>query len=548
MLVVACRKKMESYLALAALPPLPFAFLSDEPARLCSVPPFPSLRNGMTAYSPLTVLAVDDNRTNLHILKVFLKKLGHRVITAENGEQALHEFSRNRPDIILLDIMMPILDGFEVARRIKSMTQDYWVPIIFLSALNRDENLVEGLEAGGDDYLTKPINFVVLEAKMRSMQRALLLQQRAVDSLHRVQAVSDNVMEAIITIDPEQRIVACNVATEKLFVWPAAELIGESVSRLLPDSFLPSSPPTDAESSGRHEVAALRQDGSRFPAEVSVSEIRLEEGTLFIAVVRDITERKRTEQKLRDNARQLQSFYDQTQIEQRLASELMEKQLHRRGLQDPAVRYAVWPAQRFSGDIVAAMRSDSGRLYALMADATGHGLSAAISVLPVLAIFYRLAACNQALAEMVAEINQQLRESVPVGRYVAATLLCLDADSRQGEIWNGGMPGTLLVDDSGVAIQTFISTQTPLGIVPNAALDCRGETFTLPANGQLVLCSDGLLEAENAAGEQFGAARLESAIAGRPMQTRFDAITAALSEHLLKSSAGDDISIMLIDC
>ena len=75
--------------------------------------------------------------------------------------------------------MMPVMDGFEAARQIKAMTAERWTPVIFLSALNRDENLVEGLEAGADDYLTKPINFVVLEAKLRSMQRSLALQQES---------------------------------------------------------------------------------------------------------------------------------------------------------------------------------------------------------------------------------------------------------------------------------------------------------------------------------------------------------------------------------
>ena len=114
---------------------------------------------------PMKVLAVDDNRTNLHILQVFLKKLGHDVILAENGEEAVQKFITESPDLVLLDIMMPVMDGFEAARQIKAMCHDRWKPIIFLSALNRDENLVEGLEAGADDYLTKPINFVVLEAR-----------------------------------------------------------------------------------------------------------------------------------------------------------------------------------------------------------------------------------------------------------------------------------------------------------------------------------------------------------------------------------------------
>ena len=124
----------------------------------------------------MKVLAVDDNRTNLHILQVFLKKLGHDVILAENGEEAVARFQSESPDLVLLDIMMPVMDGFEAARRIKAMTRDRWTPVIFLSALNRDENLVEGLDAGADDYLTKPINFVVLEAKLRSMQRSLTMQ------------------------------------------------------------------------------------------------------------------------------------------------------------------------------------------------------------------------------------------------------------------------------------------------------------------------------------------------------------------------------------
>ena len=149
----------------------------------------------------MKVLAVDDNRTNLHILQVFLKKLGHDVILAENGEEAVARFQSDSPDLVLLDIMMPVMDGFEAARRIKAMTRDRWTPVIFLSALNRDENLVEGLDAGADDYLTKPINFVVLEAKLRSMQRSLTMQQVAIDSLRRIQAISDNVLDAIVTTD-----------------------------------------------------------------------------------------------------------------------------------------------------------------------------------------------------------------------------------------------------------------------------------------------------------------------------------------------------------
>jgi len=182
----------------------------------------------------MKVLAVDDNRTNLHILQIFLKKLGHDVILAENGEEAVRKFETELPDLVLLDIMMPVMDGFEAARRIKAMTRDRWTPVIFLSALNRDENLVEGLDAGADDYLTKPINFVVLEAKLRSMQRSLAMQQAAIDSLRRVQAISDNVLDAIVTTDEQGIIVSVNDSTERIFGWSSSELIGQSIGMLMP--------------------------------------------------------------------------------------------------------------------------------------------------------------------------------------------------------------------------------------------------------------------------------------------------------------------------
>lgn len=523
----------------------PIGFLLSMPQDSASV--LPSLK----------VLAVDDNRTNLHILSVFLKKLGHRVILAENGAEALQRFAEDRPDLILLDIMMPILDGFEVARRVKAHTSETWVPIIFLSALDRDENLVEGLEAGGDDYLTKPINFVVLEAKMRSMQRSLMLQQRSVESLKRLQTISDNVLEAIITISPDAGIVNSNAAAEKIFGSPVATLIGQDFCLLLSEphrsryrDYL-----THSRSSAsspilgqEQEVEAMRHDGTLFPAELAISEVRLNDAPLFICVLRDVTERKRTERKLRENAEQLQAYYDATQAEQNLAMTLMQKQLHRRGLQDPRLRYTVIPAENFSGDIVGAMQTPEGRFYALLADATGHGLAAAISVLPILNVFYGMAAFNHSVGKIIQELNDQLHESVPVDRFVAITLVCLDEKAGTGEIWVGGTPQALLVNRQGHPVRNFHSTRLPLGILPSEALDTPPDQFTWDDGSQLLLFSDGLLDAENPGGQRFELPTLMSVLAGTYPKLRFDAILGALGHHLNGQGASDDISIMLIDC
>lgn len=505
----------------------------------------------------MKVLAVDDNRTNLHILQVFLKKLGHDVILAENGEEAVAKFETESPDLILLDIMMPIMDGFEAARRIKAATRDRWTPVIFLSALNRDENLVEGLDAGADDYLTKPINFVVLEAKLRSMQRSLTMQQVAIDSLRRVQAISDNVLDAIVTTDESGLIVSVNQSTERIFGWAATELIGQNVGILMPiEAREAHASSVNAYAEGKpsrifgqeREILALHKDGHRFPATIAISQVILDNQRMLIGVIRDITERIQTEHKLRDNARQLQNYYDQTQAEQQLALRLMEKQLHRSGLRDRCLRYKVIPAEHFSGDIVAAARSTDGRFYALLADATGHGLAAAISVLPVLALFYRMTKLSRSVQEIVLELNQQLKESMPVGRFVAVTLICLDEAARKGEIWVGGTPEAFLFDRWGRVAQTFPSANLPLGIVSSAELGGLPASFTWDSESQLALCSDGLLEATNPANEQFGSLGLTNAAANTSPADRFAKIETALQTHQRGCPASDDVSLMLIDC
>ena len=511
----------------------------------------------MLITTKMKVLAVDDNRTNLHILQVFLKKLGHEVLLAENGEEAVRRFEAESPDLVLLDIMMPVMDGFEAARRIKAVPRDRWTPVIFLSALNRDENLVEGLDAGADDYLTKPINFVVLEAKLRSMQRWLAMQQESIDSLRRVQAISDNVLDAIVTSDEHGVIVSVNQSTERIFGWLPAEMVGKNVSVLIPEqepsvhdngitNRADDSPPKTI--GLERELEAQHKDGHRFAATLTVTQIVVDNQRMKVCVIRDISERKRTEEKLRENARQLQDYYDQTQTEQHLALRLMEKQLHRKGLQDSRLRYTVIPAENFSGDIVAANRSPDGLFYALLADATGHGLTAAISVLPILALFYRMTKLNRPIREIVLELNHQLTESMPIGRFVAITLVCLDETEKQGDIWVGGTPEAFLFDRWGRVAHTFASANLPLGIVSNDELGGNPQHFSWAEESQLLLCSDGLLEATNLQGAQFGVDGLIAAMANTSPSDRFAKIEVALASHQGSCVASDDVSLMLIDC
>ncbi len=122
------------------------------------------------------ILVVDDQEDNIDILEARLTAWGFDTATASDGVQALASVEANPPDPILLDVMMPVMDGREVARRIKGNPNLPFIPIIMQTALDSTESKVEGLEAGADDYITKPIEFKELEARIRSMLRIKKLQ------------------------------------------------------------------------------------------------------------------------------------------------------------------------------------------------------------------------------------------------------------------------------------------------------------------------------------------------------------------------------------
>jgi class 3 adenylate cyclase len=120
---------------------------------------------------PARILVVDDIADNVEILRMRLTSLGYEVVVAEDGEQALARARETLPDLILLDIMMPKIDGLEVVRRLKADARLPFIPVILVTAKASPKDVVAGLDAGGDDYLTKPIDHGALVARVRAMLR-----------------------------------------------------------------------------------------------------------------------------------------------------------------------------------------------------------------------------------------------------------------------------------------------------------------------------------------------------------------------------------------
>src|SRR5258706_9534079 len=136
------------------------------------------------------ILVVDDIPTNVKLLEARLSAEYFDVLTASSGAEALEICARAECDIILLDVMMPDIDGFEVCRRLKSNPVTHFIPVVMITALDSPADRVRGLEAGADAFLTKPVSDIVLIARVRSLTRLKMmtdeLRMRAITSLEKI--------------------------------------------------------------------------------------------------------------------------------------------------------------------------------------------------------------------------------------------------------------------------------------------------------------------------------------------------------------------------
>lgn len=228
-----------------------------------------------------------------------------------------------------------------------------------------------------------------------------------------------------------------------------------------------------------------------------------------------------------------------------MTRDLMTRMVRADGLRDSRLQFWLKPAERFSGDLIAAQRATNQDLYLFLADATGHGLPAAISLLPLLQTFEDMVKRGFTLSMIVRKINRVLNVLMPAEHFVAAVFVRCDSRNRVLEVWNGGIPAPWFVD-SQQQIYRFPSQHLALGIVPDSVFDCRTTLFQWQYDGKLYLCSDGVMEAENRFRQPFGEQALQQAIC-HPSRG-FERLLTALEQHLHGHHNHDDISIVRLDC
>ncbi len=188
----------------------------------------------------MKILVVDDTHANVNVLSDILGQQGYEVLVALSGEMALKVLKKANPDLILLDVMMPGIDGYEVCKQIKSgVDKDKDIPIIFLTAKTDQEDIVKGFKLGAIDYVTKPFQHEELLARVETQIRIKKLNQEKEALLQKIaqsektyRTIVEKIPELIFELDEDRQIIFANQAF-KLMGYEPAELIGKFVGDLI---------------------------------------------------------------------------------------------------------------------------------------------------------------------------------------------------------------------------------------------------------------------------------------------------------------------------
>ena len=271
------------------------------------------------------------------------------------------------------------------------------------------------------------------------------------------------------------------------------------------------------------------------------------EHTALERAIRHALVRSALEQELANKNQQLQALHKSNMEDLSVAKDILEHIMHSDGLLDADIRYFQRATQQFSGDFIAVARDELGDLRIILADVTGHGLQAALFLLPIFRTFHTMVKKGLSTPKIVTELNQTMREiAVTTGRFIAAAVAHIARDGTAIEVWNGGIPNAIYLQMNG-EIHSFRSRHLPLGVVDGD--DFEDDTEILHAQpGVLLLCTDGLTEAENIFRSPFGEAQFEHLLKASAPDKIFDELLLALEHHLNGAPPHDDISMVQVRC
>ncbi|MEH2137871.1 hybrid sensor histidine kinase/response regulator [Nostoc sp.] len=175
----------------------------------------------------VTILHVDDNEANRYIVTRILQNVGFTVVEAATGTAGLKAAAEHQPALVILDVKLPDISGFEVCRQIKANPETAFIPVLHLSAsFIQSQDKAEGLDSGADAYLAQPVEPIELLATVRSLLRIRRAEEAALSSAREWQTTFDSIKDSVCLVDQEGIILRCNRAMMQLFCKPAQEILG----------------------------------------------------------------------------------------------------------------------------------------------------------------------------------------------------------------------------------------------------------------------------------------------------------------------------------
>lgn len=243
----------------------------------------------------VNILMVDDRRENLVVLENVLASPHYHLVSATSGEEALKHVLTENFAVILLDVQMPGLDGFETARLIKSREMSKHIPIIFITAISKAmEHVKDGYSVGAIDYIFKPFHPGTLKMKVDAFVKMHQYQEQIKLQNEMLRVIGETSIDTIATVDEFGRLLTINPAVSDMFGYTVEEMIGHPIDQMVPGLFENG---LDEQGLGKViETVALRKDTSRFPVDIQIGEASVEGRHIYVCSIRDVTERKLLEE------------------------------------------------------------------------------------------------------------------------------------------------------------------------------------------------------------------------------------------------------------
>ncbi len=261
-----------------------------------------------------------------------------------------------------------------------------------------------------------------------------------------------------------------------------------------------------------------------------------------------IESKKRLTAALAEANAQLTTQYQELAHELELAKSILGNINARNNSHFPGVNSQLLPVEKVGGDLILSSVNDSGILYAILGDMTGHGLSAALGALLVAEAFENLSADNCSLDVMVRGINEKLCQTLPPGLFCAAVLVRVDIQGRSLSIWHGGLPDAYLLDRYGQPVEIIKSSNLPLGIREGLEWPSSISHYSIEDIDALFVCSDGVTEQTDANRQMFGEGRVLTALQQTPdSRNKIDYLLENLSRFRADAPQSDDLSLFELD-